>query len=127
MSVLHEGLIERASNPENQEPVTESEPFGDHATIFRAVLWEGSRVYRCDIQTADGRFPESEASVRFYWCYPNADHEKLREWTSVATGRLHGPQNLKSWEPLFTCFNAALGEYYDNIEGEVRCNSGGDA
>jgi len=101
-------LLEKAK--EVQEPVTEIEVSDDGRTTrvhaiqeFDGVAW---RALIRHYEPSDG-----QPSVSFAKSYHDSDAKVMRDWSSLATGRLSGPQDLPSWESLFTVFNAALGKF----------------
>lgn len=101
-------LLERAKGTE--EPVTEVD-WNDSGRAVRvhAIQEYDGTAYRAQI-TDYVKF-ESSPSVKFAKSYWNADVGTLQDWTPLATGSLSGPQDLSSWESLFTVFNSALGVY----------------
>lgn len=90
-------------------PVTQVSQSGRDRTIYRAVQYDQATqtAWMCyiDVDT----YPERESSptIHFSRCHPRGKTQSLREWTSVATGRLSGPQTLTPWKQLFAVFTAA--------------------
>lgn len=108
-------LLEKAKDA--QEPVTEVEVSDKgRTTRIHAIQEYDGVAWRVLIR----QFSESDdpPSVSFCKSYHDSDVKVMRDWSSLATGRLNGPQDLPSWESLFTVFNAALHEY----NREFRCN-----
>lgn len=114
--VYVEHLVERAK--EAEEPVTEISREMDTRPLYHAVQEHDGTAWRVTIDTGDIR-PEYDSTphVTFARCFPDAEWEAMREWSSLATGRLSGPQSLPAWESLFTVFNAALRLYHDDEDG----------
>ena len=107
---LYQDLIDEAQ--ESEEPVTVVSEVSDHRHVYRAAYEVDGTVWRADIDTVDEREKfDSTPSVKFARCYPDSDADIMREWSSLATGRLSGPQKLPAWESLFVVFNAVLGLY----------------
>jgi hypothetical protein len=98
-------LVEMATGA--QEPVTEVDDTGSRVH-YRAVQERDGKVWFVEI--TDGEYYD-EPNVAFRRSVPDSEAEILRKWTSLATGRLSGPQQLPAWEAIFTVFNAALGLY----------------
>ena len=114
--VYQADLIERALVAE--EPVTKVDRTYDHHTLYHAIQEVGGVCWRCTLDTVDEREEyESSISVQFAKCWPKSDSKAFRQWSSMATGRLSGPQSLSSWERLFTAFNAVATLYHDDVEG----------
>lgn len=106
-------LLEDAKDTE--EPVTEVEITDDERTVRVHAIQEADGVaYRAQIE--EYLPSDSDASVSFARSRWNSDAKVFRDWSPLATGALSGPQDLSSWESLFTVFNAALDEYY-NVGG----------
>lgn len=104
--VVHEDLIDRAKATETPVAVTEDKR---HRVICRAAQEADGVVWLAKIEHSERA--DGAPSVGFQRCHIGADHNSLRKWSSVATGRLSGPQRLPAWERLFTVFSAALHEY----------------
>lgn len=114
-SVIYQDLIDSAL--ESEEPVTDIDEISDHRTVYRAAQEVDGTVWRADIDTVDEREEyDSKPSVSFARCHPDSDVRTMRKWSSLATGRLSGPQKLHDWEALFTVFNAALGVYNREVQ-----------
>ena len=101
-------LVEKAMAA--QEPVSEVEWSDDERTlrVFAIQEVDGTAWFASieDYLPGDG-----SPSVDFKSCYPHSEHRTFRKWTSLATGRLTGPQKLPDWESIFTVFNVALSAY----------------
>lgn len=106
--VYKRDLLEEAKDA--QEPVTEIETTDDGLTTrVHAIQEYDGTAYRAMIkhyERSDG--PPRVQFAKTRW---NSDAKVMRDWSDMATGRLSGPQDLPSWESLFTVFNAALGEF----------------
>lgn len=101
-------LLEKAK--EAQEPVTEIDVSDKGRTTRVHAIQEYDGVaWRAMIRYHD--HSDDPPSVKFAKSYHDSEAKAHREWWSLATGRLSGPQDLPSWESLFTVFNAALGVY----------------
>lgn len=110
-------LLEEAK--ESQEPVTEVDVSDTGRTTRVHAIQEYDGVaYRAQITVHKGS--DSPPGVQFGKCYWDSDVGVMRDWTSLATGRLSGPQDLPSWESLFTVFNSALGLYNREVLDDTR-------
>jgi len=116
LSMLYPELVDRAMR--SQGPVTEIRELGTHRRVYSAAQFdlESEIVWRANITDYGPEF-DSAPNVTFSTCCPTASPEIMQEWTSIATGRLSGPQKLAPWESLFAVFNAALRCY--NQEGRA--------
>jgi hypothetical protein len=113
--VYKRDLLEDAKDAE--EPVTEVEVSDSGRTTRVHAIQECDGVaYRAQI-TVDEK-GESPPSIQFGRTYWDSDAKVMREWLSLATGRLSGPQNLPAWESLFTVFNAALGAFNREVRSD---------
>jgi hypothetical protein len=120
-------LLEEAKN--TKIPVTEvNVSKSGHKTRVHALQDYDGEAYRAQI-THDER-SDSPPKVQFEKCYWDSDVAVMQDWSSLATGRLSGPQDLPSWESLLTVFNAALRVYNRQVRDDVRTagtdRSGGD-
>jgi hypothetical protein len=99
----------------SQEPVTEIREVGEHRRIYSAAQYDPGTevVWRADIDAHHHPGHDITPSVSFAKSYPTLDSRAMQEWTSLATGRLGGPQKLGPWESLFTVFNEALSFYHE--------------
>jgi len=104
--ILHPELISRAS--QSSGVITDVTEKGT-AQIVRAVLDAGNRFYRCDIRWANSH--SDDPRVSFKKCHPYSDAKVTRKWTSIATGRMSGPQEMEQWTHLMTVFDAARNRY----------------
>lgn len=111
LEMLYAEIVDRAMR--SQEPVTEIREVGEHRRIYSAVQYDPDDevAWRSDIDADLHPDYDTTPSVKFSKCHPTASSETLQQWTSLATGRLSGPQDLPHWESLFTVFNVALGLY----------------
>lgn len=118
LQMLYPELVDRAMR--SQEPVTEVREIGEYRRTYTAVQYDPKTetVWRAYIDADHHPDYESSPSVHFSKCHPTSSAKIMQKWTSLATGRLSGPQGLSAWESLFTVFNAALGVY--NREGRER-------
>lgn len=109
LDMLYPEFVERAMN--SQEPVTRIDECGEYRTRYESAQYDPNEeiVWRCSITYDSHPENDSEPSVEFNRAMPKAEVNTLQKWSSVATGRLSGPQKLGSWESMFTVFNAALG------------------
>lgn len=108
-------LLEEAKDA--QEPVTEVEVSDNgRTTRIHAIQEYDGVAWRVMIRNHS----ESDDPPSVSLCKSHHDSEVkvMRDWSSMATGRLSGPKDLPSWESIFTVFNAALHEY----NKEFRCN-----
>jgi len=105
-------LLEKAKDA--QEPVTEVEVNDSGSTTrVHAIQEYDGTAYRVMIKQYHGS--DSPPDVEFARSRWDSDARVMRDWSPLATGRLGGPQDLPSWESLFTVFNAALGVYNREI------------
>ena len=107
--MIYADFVEHAMRSE--EPVTETRSSGEDRTIYSAAQYDpdAEMCWRADI--AHDTRSDGSPRVTFSKCRPTADHETLRDWSPLATGRLSGPQRLPAWEALFTVFNTVLAFY----------------
>ena len=115
LDMIYAEFVERAM--QSEEPVTETRSSGGSRTIYSAAQYDPETMvcWRADI--AHDLRTDGSPHVRFSKCRPTADHEILRDWSPLATGRLSGPQCLPAWEALFTVFSAAL-TFYHQEQGD---------
>jgi hypothetical protein len=100
-------------------PVTEvNVSKSGHTTRVHAIQESDGGAYRAQI-THDER-SDSPPRVQFEKCYWDSDVAVMQDWSSLATGSLPGPQDLPSWESMFTVFNAALRVYNRQVRDHVR-------
>lgn len=110
-------LLEEAKDA--QTPVTEVDVSENgHTTRVHAIQEYDGVAYRAQI-THDDR-SDSPPGVQFGKSHWDSDVGVMRDWSSLATGSLSGPQDLPAWESLFTVFNATLGVYNREVRGDVR-------
>ena len=118
LQMLYPEFVDRAMRA--QEPVTRTKEIGEHRTTYEAAMYfpDSEVVWRCYIDADEHPDYDSKPSVHFSKCYPNSSASVMQNWTSMATGRLGGPQKLVPWEQMFTVFNAALGLYNRSLQTE---------
>jgi hypothetical protein len=109
-------LLEEAKDA--QEPVTKVEVSDKGRTTRVHAIQEYDGVaWRVMIR----HYSESDdpQSVSFSKSYHDSDVKVMRDWSGMATGRLSGPQDLPSWESMFTVFNAAMHEFNREVRGNI--------
>jgi len=111
LQMIYPEFVDQAMR--SQEPVTRVRESGERRRIYEAAQYDAEHeiVWRCDISADHYSDYETTPRVHFNKCYPTASNKYMQKWSSLATGRLSGPQRLQPWESLFVVFNAALGLY----------------
>jgi len=103
---------------DTHEPVTEVDTAVDGAVVRVHAIQEYDGVaYRAAIKNDERS--DQDPSVSFARSRWNSESYILRDWSSLATGALSGPQHLPAWESLFTVFNAALGVYNREVRNDA--------
>lgn len=104
-------LLEEAKDADG--PITEVDWSDSKRRVNVNAIWAHDGVaYRVEI-TAHPEF-DSDPQVSFARSHYDSDAGVMRDWSSLATGRLSGPQDLASWSALFTVFKHAQAEF--NLE-----------
>lgn len=104
-------LLEEAKDADG--PVTDVDwPKSGRRVNVNSIWAHDGDAYRVEI-TAHPEY-ESEPNVTFAHSSYDSDVGVLRDWSSLATGRLTGPQDLASWSALFTVFKHAQATF--NLE-----------
>lgn len=118
LGMIYAEFVDRAMR--SQEPVTETREVGKYRRIYSAAQYDPDRevVWRADIDADHHPEWDTDPSVSFSKCYPNSTVSVMQDWSSLATGRLTGPQDLDSWNALFTVFYAALDHYHSEVDDE---------
>lgn len=78
-----------------------------------ATVATAKREYRCRLSLTV--WSTSPPSVHFARRVPDSDASILRDWSSQATGRLSGPQDMRAWYHYFRAFEAALDALTEEI------------
>lgn len=110
--VYREDLVEHALARE--ETVLDVDWVGDTRCLYHAVQERDYTVWRATLDV--DYYPDSDTtpSVKFARCHPHSDADVMQKWTSLATGRLSGPQDLKPWRRMFAVFEAAVECYEEH-------------